>query len=124
MIRIAMLSFWHVHAKDYAQQVAEHRDTRIVARMRSMNMTQSTRSRNHHLDSDVGQNVAEHDANVARAERAGGADVIELLEDQHLSAHEPLVADPAEEGPGVRSAVPLLNDECHWRKAPSPPESI
>ncbi|TVY06988.1 Gfo/Idh/MocA family protein [Paenibacillus cremeus] len=31
MIRIAMLSFWHVHAKDYAKQAVEHPDTRIVA---------------------------------------------------------------------------------------------
>ena len=31
MIRVAMLSFWHVHAKDYAKQAAEHPDTEIVA---------------------------------------------------------------------------------------------
>ncbi|WP_067622302.1 Gfo/Idh/MocA family protein [Alicyclobacillus acidiphilus] len=31
MIRVAMLSFWHVHARDYARQVAEHPDTEIVA---------------------------------------------------------------------------------------------
>lgn len=31
MIRVAMLSFWHVHAKDYAKQVNEHPDTQIVA---------------------------------------------------------------------------------------------
>jgi predicted dehydrogenase len=31
MIRIAILSFWHVHAKDYARQAAEHPDTQIVA---------------------------------------------------------------------------------------------
>jgi 1,5-anhydro-D-fructose reductase (1,5-anhydro-D-mannitol-forming) len=31
MIRVAMLSFWHVHATDYAKQATEHPDTRIVA---------------------------------------------------------------------------------------------
>ena len=31
MIRVAMLSFWHVHAKDYARQAADHPDTQIVA---------------------------------------------------------------------------------------------
>ena len=31
MIRVAMLSFWHVHAKDYARLAAEHPDTEIVA---------------------------------------------------------------------------------------------
>ncbi len=31
MIRVAMLSFWHVHAKDYARQAAAHPDTEIVA---------------------------------------------------------------------------------------------
>jgi predicted dehydrogenase len=30
MIRVAMLSFWHVHAKDYAKQATEHPDTQIV----------------------------------------------------------------------------------------------
>jgi 1,5-anhydro-D-fructose reductase (1,5-anhydro-D-mannitol-forming) len=31
MIRIAMLSFWHVHAKDYARQAIEHPDIEIAA---------------------------------------------------------------------------------------------
>lgn len=31
MIRVAMLSFWHVHGKDYARQAEEHPDTQIVA---------------------------------------------------------------------------------------------
>ncbi|WP_199617733.1 Gfo/Idh/MocA family protein [Paenibacillus alkalitolerans] len=31
MIKVAMLSFWHVHAGDYARQATEHRDTEIVA---------------------------------------------------------------------------------------------
>lgn len=31
MIRVAMLSFWHVHAKDYARQATDHPDTQIVA---------------------------------------------------------------------------------------------
>jgi 1,5-anhydro-D-fructose reductase (1,5-anhydro-D-mannitol-forming) len=31
MIRVAMLSFWHVHAKDYAREAAEHPDTEIAA---------------------------------------------------------------------------------------------
>ncbi|GGI44171.1 dehydrogenase [Paenibacillus marchantiophytorum] len=31
MIKVAMLSFWHVHAGDYAKQVTEHADTEIVA---------------------------------------------------------------------------------------------
>lgn len=31
MIKVAMLSFWHVHAKDYAKQVEAHPDTEIVA---------------------------------------------------------------------------------------------
>ena len=31
MIRLAVLSFWHVHAKDYSKQAAEHPDTEIVA---------------------------------------------------------------------------------------------
>src|SRR5215213_4448150 len=31
MIRLAVLSFWHVHAKDYSKQAAEHPDTKIVA---------------------------------------------------------------------------------------------
>jgi predicted dehydrogenase len=31
MIRIAMLSFWHVHGKDYARSTEEHPDTEIVA---------------------------------------------------------------------------------------------
>jgi 1,5-anhydro-D-fructose reductase (1,5-anhydro-D-mannitol-forming) len=31
MIRVAMLSFWHVHAADYAKQAAEHPETEIVA---------------------------------------------------------------------------------------------
>jgi 1,5-anhydro-D-fructose reductase (1,5-anhydro-D-mannitol-forming) len=31
MIRVAMLSFWHVHAKDYARQATEHPETQIVA---------------------------------------------------------------------------------------------
>ncbi|MDF2721925.1 MAG: oxidoreductase [Paenibacillus sp.] len=31
MIRVAMLSFWHVHAKDYAKQINEHPETEIVA---------------------------------------------------------------------------------------------
>ncbi|MBA3943573.1 MAG: Gfo/Idh/MocA family oxidoreductase [Herpetosiphonaceae bacterium] len=31
MIRIGLLSFWHVHARDYARQAVEHPDTEIVA---------------------------------------------------------------------------------------------
>ncbi|GCE10436.1 Gfo/Idh/MocA family protein [Tengunoibacter tsumagoiensis] len=31
MIRVAMLSFWHVHARDYAKQVISHPETEIVA---------------------------------------------------------------------------------------------
>ncbi len=31
MIRVAMVSFWHVHARDYARQASEHPDTEIVA---------------------------------------------------------------------------------------------
>ncbi|MNH99866.1 1,5-anhydro-D-fructose reductase [compost metagenome] len=31
MIKVAMLSYWHVHAKDYARQADEHPDTQIVA---------------------------------------------------------------------------------------------
>ncbi len=31
MIRTAMLSFWHVHARDYARQAIAHPDTEIVA---------------------------------------------------------------------------------------------
>jgi predicted dehydrogenase len=31
MIRLAVLSFWHVHAKDYSKQAAEHPDTEIAA---------------------------------------------------------------------------------------------
>ncbi|MCZ8519370.1 MULTISPECIES: Gfo/Idh/MocA family protein [Paenibacillus] len=31
MIRVAMLSFWHVHAKDYAKQADEHPGTQITA---------------------------------------------------------------------------------------------
>ncbi|MBO0778200.1 MAG: Gfo/Idh/MocA family oxidoreductase [Ktedonobacteraceae bacterium] len=31
MIRVAMISFWHVHARDYARQAREHPDTEIVA---------------------------------------------------------------------------------------------
>ncbi|WNR43406.1 Gfo/Idh/MocA family protein [Paenibacillus roseipurpureus] len=30
-MKVAMLSFWHVHAKDYAKEVNEHPDTEIVA---------------------------------------------------------------------------------------------
>jgi 1,5-anhydro-D-fructose reductase (1,5-anhydro-D-mannitol-forming) len=31
MIRIAMVSFWHVHARDYMRQAIEHPETEIVA---------------------------------------------------------------------------------------------
>jgi 1,5-anhydro-D-fructose reductase (1,5-anhydro-D-mannitol-forming) len=31
MIRVAMLSFWHVHGKDYARAAEEHSETEIVA---------------------------------------------------------------------------------------------
>ncbi len=31
MIKVAILSFWHVHAKDYARDADEHPDTQIVA---------------------------------------------------------------------------------------------
>jgi 1,5-anhydro-D-fructose reductase (1,5-anhydro-D-mannitol-forming) len=31
MIRVAMLSFWHVHGKDYARDAEEHPETEIVA---------------------------------------------------------------------------------------------
>lgn len=31
MIRVAMLSFWHVHARDYARQATEHPEVEIVA---------------------------------------------------------------------------------------------
>lgn len=31
MMKVAMLSFWHVHAKDYARLAIEHPDTEIVA---------------------------------------------------------------------------------------------
>src|SRR5882762_9207348 len=31
MIRVAMLSFWHVHARDYARQATEHPGVAIVA---------------------------------------------------------------------------------------------
>jgi predicted dehydrogenase len=31
MIRVAMVSFWHVHARDYAKQATEHAETEIVA---------------------------------------------------------------------------------------------
>src|SRR5258707_12323045 len=31
MIRVAMISFWHVHARDYARQATEHPETEIVA---------------------------------------------------------------------------------------------
>ncbi|MFC0211352.1 Gfo/Idh/MocA family protein [Paenibacillus chartarius] len=31
MIRVAMLSYWHVHAGDYAKQASEHPETQIVA---------------------------------------------------------------------------------------------
>ncbi len=31
MVRVAMISFWHVHARDYAQQARAHPDVEIVA---------------------------------------------------------------------------------------------
>jgi nucleotide-binding universal stress UspA family protein len=31
MVRVAMLSYWHVHAKDYTRQAQEHPDLDIVA---------------------------------------------------------------------------------------------
>ncbi|OPH56315.1 oxidoreductase [Paenibacillus ferrarius] len=31
MIKVAILSYWHVHAKDYARMAAEHPDTEIIA---------------------------------------------------------------------------------------------
>jgi 1,5-anhydro-D-fructose reductase (1,5-anhydro-D-mannitol-forming) len=31
MIRLALLSYWHVHAKDYFKDAAEHPDTEVVA---------------------------------------------------------------------------------------------
>lgn len=31
MIRVAMLSFWHVHARDYAREATEHPDVALVA---------------------------------------------------------------------------------------------
>ncbi|WP_127579989.1 Gfo/Idh/MocA family protein [Paenibacillus koleovorans] len=31
MIKVAMISFWHVHARDYARQATEHPETEIVA---------------------------------------------------------------------------------------------
>ena len=31
MIRVAILSFWHVHARDYAREAEEHPETEIVA---------------------------------------------------------------------------------------------
>jgi 1,5-anhydro-D-fructose reductase (1,5-anhydro-D-mannitol-forming) len=31
MIRVAMLSFWHVHGQDYAREAEEHPDTQIAA---------------------------------------------------------------------------------------------
>lgn len=31
MLKVAMLSFWHVHAKDYARMANQHPDTEIVA---------------------------------------------------------------------------------------------
>lgn len=31
MLRVALLSFWHVHARDYARQATAHPDTEIVA---------------------------------------------------------------------------------------------
>lgn len=31
MVKLALLSFWHVHAQDYARQAKEHPDTEIVA---------------------------------------------------------------------------------------------
>lgn len=31
MMKLAMLSFWHVHAKDYARQVMQHPETEIAA---------------------------------------------------------------------------------------------
>ncbi|CAH0122803.1 MULTISPECIES: Gfo/Idh/MocA family protein [unclassified Paenibacillus] len=31
MIKVALLSFWHVHAADYAKQAEQHPDTQIVA---------------------------------------------------------------------------------------------
>src|SRR5690242_10100758 len=31
MIKVAMVSFWHVHARDYARQAANHPETEIVA---------------------------------------------------------------------------------------------
>jgi 1,5-anhydro-D-fructose reductase (1,5-anhydro-D-mannitol-forming) len=31
MIRVAMISFWHVHARDYTRQASEHPETEIVA---------------------------------------------------------------------------------------------
>jgi 1,5-anhydro-D-fructose reductase (1,5-anhydro-D-mannitol-forming) len=31
MIRVAMLSFWHVHARDYARQATQHPEVEIVA---------------------------------------------------------------------------------------------
>jgi 1,5-anhydro-D-fructose reductase (1,5-anhydro-D-mannitol-forming) len=31
MIRVAVLSYWHVHANDYSKQATEHPDTEIVA---------------------------------------------------------------------------------------------
>ncbi|MEM7344222.1 MAG: Gfo/Idh/MocA family oxidoreductase [Chloroflexota bacterium] len=31
MLKLAILSFWHVHAKDYLQDAAEHPDTTVVA---------------------------------------------------------------------------------------------
>ena len=31
MLQLALLSFWHVHAKDYLQDAAQHPDTKVVA---------------------------------------------------------------------------------------------
>jgi predicted dehydrogenase len=30
-LRVAVLGFWHVHARDYAQQTLDHRDTELIA---------------------------------------------------------------------------------------------
>jgi hypothetical protein len=49
---------------------------------------------------DVGQDVMEHEAEVAGAEGAGGLDELPLFDGEHLGADEAGVVDPAGEGKG------------------------
>ena len=68
---------------------------------------------------EVGQDLAEHDARVRRAERAGGLDELALAQRQHEPAHDARDVGPV----GERDQMKMITPRPGWIVPPTQPRT-